>query len=38
MRLKIVVEDERMFWVKVFSLFWLQKQMSRPQYLRTLVL
>jgi hypothetical protein len=28
MRLKIVVEYERMFWFKVLNLFWLQKQMS----------
>jgi len=38
MRLKIVVENETMFWIEVCSLFWLQKQMSRPQHLRTLFL
>ena len=36
MRLKIVVEGERMFCFKLFSLFWLQKQTSKTQCLWTL--
>jgi hypothetical protein len=38
LRLKIVEKYETMFWFKVFSLFWLQKQMWRTEWFWALVL